>query len=389
MDAGKAFTRLCWFGFAAHLSYALSRFPVVPLYAHSLGLSSRMIGFVVAASTLTGVALKLPSGRLSDLWGRRPILLISALAFALPPFFYPLATAGVTLMLLRLVHGAATATFGPVTSAMVSDLAEPSRRGERLSTFSSATLLGKSVGPLLGGYLIIGRDFRWPFLASGFAGLAALSLALRWRGETFAARPSREPWREFTTGVWDVASRFGVVATSSVEALQFLATGAMDAFLPIYAIETASLSGGAIGWLFAAQIATTLVAKPLMGRLSDRVGRRPQIVAGLVVAASAVAAVPWTSGFPGLFLVSALYGLGVAVTTASTAALVTDLVPPQRYGAAHGVFGTIMDLGHASGPIAAGLLAQSLGTGVALFVLGVVLAVAALAFAALPRFEPT
>ena len=359
----------------------------MPLYARSLGLSTGMIGLVVAASTLTGIVLKLPAGRMSDLLGRRPILLLSACAFAFPPFFYPFATAGLPLLVLRLAHGTATGTFGPVSSAIVSDIAQPARRGERLSTFSAATLVGKSLGPLLGGYLIVANNFHGPFLASGAVGLVALGFAWRWGMETSTARRDvAKESGEFIRGIREVAGHFGIIATSVVEAIQFLATGAMDAFLPIYAAETAGLSGGRIGWLFAAQIATTLITKPLMGRVSDRMGRRPQVVIGLLVAAAALGLVGSARTFPALLGVSALYGLGVAVTTSSTAALVTDLARKERYGAAHGVFGTIMDIGHASGPIVAGQLAGGMGIGPGLVVIGAVLAVSALTFAALPRF---
>ncbi|HZI93069.1 MAG TPA: MFS transporter [Patescibacteria group bacterium] len=388
LDQQKPFVRLCLIGFAVHLSYALSRFPVIPLYAQSLGLSKQMIGLVVAASTLTGVALKLPMGRLSDMAGRRPLLILSACAFAFPPFLYPIATAGLSLLAVRLLHGLSTATFGPVSSAIVSDIAEPSRRGERLSTFSSATLVGKSLGPLIGGYLIVGADFHWPFLASGAAGLAALALAATWKHESYArAAGAKEDLAEFVRGIREVARHFGIMATSVVEGVQFLATGALDAFLPIYAVETLQLPGGRIGWLFAAQIVTTLVAKPIMGRFSDRLGRRAQIVAGLIVAAVALGLVGSRSSFAQLLIVSALYGLGVAITTSSTAALVTDLSRKERYGASHGAFGTIMDVGHASGPIVAGQLAGALGVGAALSGIAAALGLAAIVFAALPRFR--
>ncbi len=55
------------------------------------------------------------------------------------------------------------------------------------------------------------------------------------------------------------------------------------------------------------------------------------------------------------------YAAGVAITTAATSAYVTDVAPRARYGAAHGVFGTIYDVGDAAGPILAGLLVASLG----------------------------
>lgn len=62
-----------------------------------------------------------------------------------------------------------------------------------------------------------------------------------------------------------------------------------------------------------------------------------------------------------LLALSAIYGAGLAVTGSSTAALITDLSDRSRYGAAHGLFGTIFDIGDALGPIAGGLIAARLG----------------------------
>ena len=82
----KQFALLCGVGLFAFISYNLVRMPVLSLFAQSLGASPEAIGFIVSASTLTGVFLKWPAGALSDLYDRRWLLLIGLLAFALPPF---------------------------------------------------------------------------------------------------------------------------------------------------------------------------------------------------------------------------------------------------------------------------------------------------------------
>ena len=64
--------------------------PLLPLFAHELGASPALVGFVMAASTITGVFLKLPAGALSDLFGRRRLLLAGALVFASMPLFIEL-----------------------------------------------------------------------------------------------------------------------------------------------------------------------------------------------------------------------------------------------------------------------------------------------------------
>ncbi len=109
------------------------------------------------------------------------------------------------------------------------------------------------------------------------------------------------------------------------------------------------------------QLGTTMLAKPLSGRLSDRIGRKPMILAGLFLCAATLPAIPALTSLWFLLPVSAVFGLGVAIVTPSTTALVADLVKAGQMGSAMGVFGTIWDSGEALGPILAGFLIASLG----------------------------
>jgi MFS family permease len=102
---------------------------LLPLFAQGFGAGPLMVGFVVAASTLTGIVVKLPAGALSDVLGRKSLLLAGALGFALRPFAYLAVSTLAGLVVLRIIHRNATAIFGPVAAAAVSDLAPPDRRG--------------------------------------------------------------------------------------------------------------------------------------------------------------------------------------------------------------------------------------------------------------------
>jgi MFS transporter, DHA1 family, multidrug resistance protein len=84
-------------------------------------------------------------------------------------------------------------------------------------------------------------------------------------------------------------------------------------------------------------------------------------VTGLSVCGVAVFLVPLAESFVMLLPIVALYTTGVAVTTSAAGAYITDLARRAQYGAAHGVFGTIYDIGDALGPIAAGLLVATVG----------------------------
>jgi MFS family permease len=359
-DHRTALVRLCAAGFIAYCSYSMCRVPLLPLFAHRLGASPSMIGLVMGASTLTGVFVKLPAGALSDLFGRRRLLICGALVFATMPFTYLFIATIAGLIALRFIHGSATAIFSPVAAASLSDIAPPDRRGSWLSTYSTAQGTGQAFGPVLAGYLVAADRFDLSFAISGVIGLAVPLVIARWPA---AASPSHRgsSWNEFKAGILEVGADRLVLITSAAHAAQFVLNGTLNAFLPLYAHDVLGLSAAQIGWLFATQTATTLFVRPFIGRLSDRVGRRPVIACGLTLCSTAVFALSRASSLPPVVATIVVYAMGVAITTAATSAYITDLTRQARYGVAHGVFGTIYDVGDALGPISAGVLVTAAG----------------------------
>lgn len=321
-----------------------------------------MIGVVVGASTLTGVVMKLPAGVWSDILGRRALLVIGAVVFAVMPFTY-LAVSGVGLLIaMRLIHGSATAIFGPLVSASLSDIAPSHRRATWLSTYSTIQGAGQAMGPVLAGYLIALRRFDLAFLLAGGIALSTPLIVFRWPGAPSThARDHLSVLSRFAEGLHEVVQERRILVASLAQAAQFLLNGCLNAFLPLYASEVIGMNAADIGWLFAVQTATTLATRPLIGVASDRVGRRGVIVAGLVACSSAVWMIASAKAAGALVTAVLVYATGVAVTTAATGAYVTDVAPRARYGAAHGVFGTIYDVGDALGPIAAGFLVAGVG----------------------------
>ena len=360
IDASAAFGRLCAMGFLAYCSYAICRTPLLPLLARDLGATPPMVGLVVGASTLTGIVLKLPAGAWSDVLGRRPLLLAGTIMFAAMPITYlGVASLGM-LVALRFLHGSATAIVGPVAAASLSDLAPPIRRATWLSTYATCQGAGQALGPIVAGYLIGGGRYDLAFITAALVASVTPLLAARWPATVPVAHRSARR-AHVLQGVRDVCRQPLILLTSLTQAGQFVMNGSLNAFLPLFARDTIGLSASRLGWLFALQTLTTLAMRPIIGRVSDQVGRRGVIATGLTVCSGAVWLVSLADAWPGLVIGVTLYAIGVAVTTAATSAYITDLSHQARYGAAHGVFGSIYDVGDALGPIAAGLLVASVG----------------------------
>jgi MFS family permease len=362
ISAQRELVRLCAAGFLAYCSYAMCRSPLLPLFARELGADARLIGIIVGASTLTGVVVKLPAGAWSDIVGRRALLVTGAAVFAVMPLTY-LAVSGLALLIaLRVVHGSATAIFGPVASASVSDVAPAHRRATWLSAYSTVQGAGQALGPVLAGYLIAMRRFDLAFLLAGVIAVSTPIIVWRWPPTNRRSHSSdRSPARQFSEGIKEVVREPRVLAASLAQSAQFLLNGCLNAFLPLYAIEVVGMGAASVGWMFAMQTLTTLATRPVIGMLSDRIGRRSVIVGGLTACSAAVWMISAAESVSFLMAPVFAYAAGVAVTTAATSAYVTDVAPRARYGAAHGVFGTIYDVGDAAGPFVAGLLVAAWG----------------------------
>ncbi len=376
------FLTLVLAGFLARFGYQMARSPVLPRFAQDLGAAPELLGLIVAASTITGVVVKLPAGALSDVLGRKRMMVLGCLFFAGPPFLYPFVHSPAALLALRFLHGFATAIFSPVASAFVADLSRRAR-GERLGWFASASDLGAAAGPLVGGLLLFSTEsYATTYLIVGGLGLLPLVMVLRLPADerapatgTGLATRSRQFWR----GIAEVVADRAVLVASAMEAALYVGYGAVLGFFPPYA-RSIGLNDAEIGLVMGAQLATTVLAKPLSGRLSDRLGRKPMILTGLLLCSVVLPLIPGATSVWALGAILGLFGLGVAIVTPSTTALVADLVKAGRMGSAMGVFGTIWDAGEAAGPILAGVLIASFSYGPTFAVIAAVMAMTALLF---------
>ncbi|MEE8125584.1 MAG: MFS transporter [Nitrospirales bacterium] len=379
MKQSRSFIYLCLVGLFCFISYDMVRRPALALLAASLGANPFTVGLLVALSTMTGIFLKLPMGLLSDVINRQRLMVWGVLAFALPPFLYPFITDLPVLGALRLFHGLATAIFTPLALATVAELFQQ-RRGEAFGWYTSATQGGGALGPLIGGGVIYFWGFSETFMLAGLFGSMALLFF-------FLIRPIQPPtgkpqlalrslWKDMQEGFRRVCQIRPIVMTSIVEAAKMVGNGTLMAFLPLYGLSI-GLNAIEIGVLFGVQAFTSFVAKPFMGRISDRGIRQPLIVGGLCLCGLMVMLIPQITSFVMLLFVAGTFGFGEAVVTSSTTALIADFSEGKDLGAGMGLRGTIMDIGHSGGPILAGALIAVLGYGGGFTCIGVILLLAA------------
>ncbi|HVO38528.1 MAG TPA: MFS transporter [Spirochaetia bacterium] len=375
---GTGIVVLSLIGFFGIFSTTMSKSPVLPLFVKSLSGSETVIGLIAAISPLAGILFSFPVGLLADRLGKKRLLVAASLVFVLAPPLYLLVHNAFWLIPIRFFHGIGTAILGPVSSALIVS-AYPKTKGEKLGLYSSATLIGRTLAPLLGGALISLLNYRSVYAAAFALGVPVLVLSLVLRRDDGGAAVKKVSVSDFGKSLVEFMKNGRLLGTSLVEMATYFCYGVMETYLPIY-LAGQGVPAYQIGLVFSIQVLSIALTKPLFGRLADRVDRRIQILFGIVMLALIVALVPLFQGVIAIGILGVLFGLAMSVSTVATSAYVADVAREQNLGASLGALSSIMDIGHSAGPFVAGVIITATALGAGFLASAAVSALAALAF---------
>ena len=380
-------------GFFAIFSTTISKNPVLPLFSQAIGADSTVIGLIAAFSPLAGILFSFPVGVISDRIGRKRLLVASGAVFLIAPVLYLFITAPVWLIPVRFFHGMATAILGPVISAVIAERF-PDTKGEMLGQYASATLIGRTLAPLAGGAIITYfimypglLPYRLVYVAAALAAVPVFVMTLLYT-EKQSLPLNMLPFSVFRENFITFFSNRRLRGTAFVDMATYFAFGAVETFFPLYLF---SLGIGAFqtGIIFAAQVLVIAGTKPFFGRIADRVDKRIQIVAGLVITGGAVAVISLAASFTQFFLVSAVFGIGMSLSTVATSAYVADVAKKEQIGASMGALSSIMDIGQSGGPLVTGIIVTAIGYATGFFASCVLALIVCIVFILSVRGSPT
>lgn len=346
-------------GFFAIFSTTISKSPVLPLYVQALGGSEMIIGLISAFSPLAGILFSFPIGLMSDKIGRKKLLLISGAIFLIAPLLYLSVSSPIWLIPIRFFHGIATAILGPIASAMIVSTYEKSK-GEKLGYYSSSTLIGRALAPLIGGLIIsYFANPNVPLISYKYVYIAAFILAI----PVFIfitllkdKKKSDVPIAaiDFITELKDLFANKKLISTASLEMAIYFAYGAFETYLPLY-LNQLNVSAKQIGLIFSVQILAIALSKPLFGKLADRIDKRKLILIGSLVIGFAIGTIGLFQSIPMAFILGILFGLGLSFATVATSSYVAEVSRPEKLGSSLGALSAIMDIGQTIGPFITGV----------------------------------
>jgi MFS family permease len=342
---------------------------VVPLLAvdqFGLTTASATLAFLVAFG-LTKAVTNLVAGALADRIGRRPVL-IAGWVVGLPvPFLLIAAPAWSWVVFANVLLGVNQGLTWSTTVLMKIDLVGPRRRGLALGLNEASGYLAVAITAFLTGLIAESAGLRpAPF----FLGIAIVGLGLgasalfvhetrdHARLEGASSDAAGQPGRSWLRLFWrSTVGDHSLSAASQAGLVNNLNDALAWGLLPIVQ-AAAGLSLAEIGLLAGAYPATWGVAQIATGALSDRIGRKRLIVAGMLVQGAAIAGIAATTGFAPWFLCAVLLGLGTAMVYPTLIAVVADIAQPSERGAVTGIYRFWRDLGFAVGAVLVGTVAD-------------------------------
>lgn len=330
--------------------------PVLPLYAERFSPSPLTFGLLMASFSIMQLVFNPILGRISDRFGRRPVLLLSLVGAAAGYALLTIADSLALLFASRIVAGIFAANIA-TTQAVVTDITGPEGRTKGMGIIGAAFGLGFIAGPAIGA----GLDWIAPWLPGAFAAttsLVAFGLAYvklpETRGATTDVQQARAPvdaeaLREASQNT-ALALCMGAVLLLIVAFASFEVTFAQ--FLSRRLDLDPETERGKIYLLFVyAGILGAFVQGGLVGRLSKRISETKLVLAGSAIAAVSFFLLPLAQGIGATLAVLALLALGQGITNPSLSSLVSGLVPGDRVGVALGLFQSTSSLGRVIGPL--------------------------------------
>jgi len=338
--------------------------PVMPVYVRGpLGGSDVAVGVLSGIFTISAVVARPFVGKLVDTLGRKWILVVGLVIFAIGTFGYGLAATIFALAVFRIIHGLGFAGTSTATSTMAADAVPRERRSEGLGYFGMAGTATGAVAPALGFWLADHYSFNGLFNTSVLFALVALAFIVRLRFRNSApVKPlvtgdSPPPPRSVATTLKSLIEPAAVPA-SVMMLIITLTYGALSAFIALFAEQLGMANPGLFFLVFALSI---LTSRPVAGTLADRMGVGPIMVPSIILAGLGFG-IMWRAASPTILLVGgAVYGLGFGGMVPVLLAVAITQSPDHRRGAATATYYTAFDLGIALGASVMGPVAQHWG----------------------------
>lgn len=329
--------------------------PLLPFYAQSFGASDFMVGIIISMNAVTSLVMGPVWGRLSDRYGRKPILLVSQAGTLVS--FMVLAVSNSTWMLIasRLLDG----FFGgqiPVINATITDVTAPQTRAEKMAVMAISMTVGSIVGPMIGGYLG-GINLAYPAYAACAMSCVAILASLIIFKETMPIERRRDLRRMMEERVGEakrlVLTRTVLLRLAQVFAMTFMFSIVFSSMSLVlnkrYGADVTEV--GSVSTVMG--VFTFIYGGLLLRRAKERVGEQRLLLVAICLSLAAFTIMPVLPTFTSFYLFIAVFSAGSNFGRPILSANLTRAVDEDKQGLVSGYSTTVNSMARATAPLVA------------------------------------
>jgi MFS family permease len=380
-------------GHAATHWVAATFYLLLPAMSSALNLSYTEVGTLVSVMHISSFSANFFSGPLVDMTGRRVLwqvisLVLGALALAA----FGLAGGILTIAALVVVIGMTNNLWHPPAISYISQRF-PNQRGYALSIHALGASFGDTIAPIVAGVMLTTMTWQGTASASvipvfGVALMLLLFLGRAERQEHKQGAPKGMNFNEYLTGLGTVLRNRAILGLAVMSGFRSMTQNGLMLFLPLYVADV--LGGGplAMGLALSAMQAGGLIATPIAGVLSDRIGRRPVVLMGLGSSTVVIAALTVVGNEVAFVAGVSLLGFVLYAVRPVAHSWLMDLTPPAMGGSATSLMFGTQTAFSVSIPIVGGMIADQYGLQSVFYLLAATVLASNLITLTLPKGRP-
>ncbi len=339
-------------------------YPLIPLYADSLGMSGVAIGMLIALPVVLQITFNLIGGAFTDRIGGRAMVQASCLMMAAGASAYAFADTFALLITAQVMMVMSRAIFWPASWTIAGNLA--GERSVQMGRLNATTSIGQIAGTFLGGFLITWTGFSWSFLTLAAVAAAAFVVMLYHAGETqVPATAASSPWARYGR-LLRLRPIWFAIMCAYISALPFSLS---VSFYPLL-FDAYGYSHELNGSILALRGVGAAIAGLLVARLLDFSMKGALAFGAALVVAVSVATVGATDSLYAVGLMLFTVGLGSGLMSLNFQLLIGDISTPADRGSANALGGLGWGLSHFTTPLMMGVLRDYLGIESAFLLLG-------------------
>jgi len=358
--------------FATMLGFGIIE-PLMSVYAKSLGANGFFVGLIFAAFSIAQGIFTPIIGKLSDHHGRRNFIIAGLVLYTVLSYLYVLGAEIHTLVIIRFLHGFASALVVPVAMAYIGDISPPGQEGKYQGTFVSALFLGMAAGPFLGGTLSHFYGMNYAFFTMGTLSFLVLIAVFFFLPEINAHK------KIVPVAFREILKDKLVQAVMLFRLTNAFGISALMGFLPLLATDL-GLNLMQIGTIVTGNLLISSILQRYFGKIADKGDKIKQIIVGSSIVAASLLLLPLATGFYSLLFFNAIMGLGTAISIPASAAISARAGRRMGMGSVFGLFNTAMGVGNSIGPLAAGAVMVFFGINSVFFFAGALVLLGVLVF---------